>query len=284
VAVTPGAPARVPRLEICSADGPDRAAPPDAEVWPVGGGRVLASAYDRAGWHWLELPGLTTFRFDEGGERVAAMPRPGVRPDTVAEAYRHSALPLVLQARGHEALHASAVVAAAGVAIFCGASGSGKSTTAYGLHRRGYGLWSDDVVALEFRAGAIQAIPLPFDVRLRPPSASLFGLGERGARLAAALPAAPRPLVAVCVLDREHGQGAEPVVEPLAPREAFTAVLAHAFCFSLRDRARKRVMLDRYLAVIARVPAYRVGLGAGLPRFASLLDRLERAIGATGTA
>lgn len=283
MAVTPDAGTRVPELLIDPGAGRETIAPADAEVWPIAGGGVLASAYDRAGWHWLELPGLTTFRFDQDGERVAAIPNPGVGPHAVAEAYRHSALPLVLQARGHEALHASAVVASAGVAIFCGASGSGKSTTAYGLHRRGYGLWSDDVVALEFRGGAIQAIPLPFDMRLRPPSASLFGLGERAVRLAAALPAGPRPLAALCVLDQERARGGRAIVEALAPRQAFTAILAHAFCYRLRDRARKRLMLDRYLAVIARVPAYRVRLGADFPQLGSLLDRLERAIGAAGT-
>ena len=58
---------------------------------------------------------------------------------------------------------------------------SGKSTIAYGLHRRGYRLWADDAVALEVSESAITALPLPFDVRLRPATAALFGLG-RGRR------------------------------------------------------------------------------------------------------
>ena len=86
----------------------------------------------------MELPDLGTFRFDGHGDRVIAAARPGVGAGAIAEAYWHAALPLVLQARGSEVLHASAVLTPGGVVAFCGTSRSGKSTIAYGLHRRGY--------------------------------------------------------------------------------------------------------------------------------------------------
>ena len=132
----------------------------------------------------MDLPGLATFCFDERSDHVVAAPHPGIAADAVAELYWHSALPLVVQARGGEVLHASGVLMPRGVVALCGASMSGKSTIAYGLHRRGYRLWADDAVALEVTESAITALPLPFDVRLRPATAALFGLGERAARLA----------------------------------------------------------------------------------------------------
>src|SRR5512134_3155557 len=83
----------------------------------------------------IDVPGVARLRFDRTGERVEATPEPGVSPVAVSRAYR-DALPLVLQARGSEVLHASAVLGPRGVVALCGASGSGKSTLAYALGRR----------------------------------------------------------------------------------------------------------------------------------------------------
>ena len=176
----------------------------------------------------------------------------------MAELYWHAALPLVVQARGGEVLHASGVLMPRGVVVLCGASKSGKSTIAYGLHRRGHRLWADDAVALEVTESAITAWPLPFDVRLRPATAALFGLGERAARLAGADDSsgdgrAPAPLEAVCVLGRRRGADGRRCLRHSAS-VAYPALLANAYCFSLEDPPRKRLMLERYLSLVARVP------------------------------
>jgi hypothetical protein len=231
----------------------------------------------------MELPGLVTFRFDHAGGPVAALPCPGVGPGSVEEAYRHSALPLVLQALGGEVLHASAVLTARGVVAFCGASGSGKSTIAYGLHRRGHGLWADDAVALGVSEAVITTVRLPFDVRLRPASAALFGLGRRAARLVAGEAGrAVEPLVAVCVLDRGGPACGDVTVAPLRPSAALPAVLPHAYCFSLEDVARKRQMLRRYLALVARVPVLKVEFGGDIEGLAGVLAAIEQAVGEVG--
>jgi hypothetical protein len=220
--------------------------------------------------------------FDDGGERVTAMPDAGVGAEAVAEAYQHFALPMVLQALGHEVLHASAVCSPRGVTAFCGDSGAGKSTIAHGLHRRGHAAWADDAVALDISPAAIDAVPLPFDARLRPASAELFGLGAAAIRLPVAAPPAPLPLLAVCVLTRLDAASGPPALERLAPAAAFAALLPHAFCFSLRDVARKRLMLERYLSLIARVPVFRLAFGTALDGVPAILDRLEPMIGAAG--
>src|SRR5262249_57967250 len=74
VAVTPDAGTRVPELLIDPGAGRETIAPADAEVWPIAGGGVLASAYDRTGWHWLVCAVLRTFSFDHGGHRVQLIP------------------------------------------------------------------------------------------------------------------------------------------------------------------------------------------------------------------
>ncbi len=233
----------------------------------------------------MDLPGLATFRFDGRSDHVVAAPYPGIAADAVAELYWHSALPLVVQARGAEVLHASGVLMPRGVVALCGASKSGKSTIAYGLHRRGYRLWADDAVALEMAGPAITALPLPFDVRLRPATAALFGFGERVARLAGPGDSsgpegrAKAPLEAVCVLDRRHRASGSKILAPLKGSAAYPILLANAYCFSMEDPARKRLMLDRYLSLVARVPVVQLAVPDGLEGLAAILDGLERAFG-----
>jgi hypothetical protein len=88
------------------------------------------------------------------------------------------------------------------------------------------------------------------------------------------------PLVAVCVIDRGSRALGDAALTRLRPSTAFPAVLAHAFCFSLEDLGRKRLMLDRYLGLVARVPVFELGFGEGLAGLAAVLDAIERVIGA----
>jgi len=274
-----------PRLEIVAARRASSSlrAPRSTHptTWRDAAGGVFAYARASGERFWMDLPGVATFCFDERSDHVVAAPHPGIGADAVAELYWHSALPLVVQARGGEVLHASGVLMPRGVVALCGASKSGKSTIAYGLHRRGYRLWADDAVAVGVTEPAIMAVPLPFDVRLRPATAALFGLGEGAARLAgpgdSSEPAgrAPAPLEAVCVL----GRGEPGSLAPLRASEAYPALLANAHCFSLEDPARKRLMLDRYLSLVARVPVMALAVPDGLEGLPAMLDALERAFG-----
>jgi hypothetical protein len=276
-----------PRLELVAArEAPSSLWAPSttaATTWCDAAGGVVAYARASGERYWMDLPGLATFCFDERSDHVVAAPHPGIAADAVAELYWHSALPLVVQARGGEVLHASGVLMPRGVVALCGVSKSGKSTIAYGLHRRGHRLWADDAVALEVTDHAITALPLPFDVRLRPATAALFGLGERAARLAVPddssepVGRAPAPLEAVCVLRR--GAPGSVILAPLKASVAYPALLANAHCFSLEDPGRKRVMLDRYLSVVARVPVVELAVPDGLEGLAAVLDALERAFG-----
>jgi hypothetical protein len=214
---------------------------------------------------------------------VIAVPGPGIGPEAVGDAFRRAALPLVLHAQGWEVLHGSAVLMPGGVVALCGASGSGKSTIAYGLNRRGWSLWADDTLALDVSRRGIRALPVPFDIRLRPPASAHFGLGGGRARLAGG-PAAPAsaPLEAVCVLAREAEPSRGERLVRLGVAEACPAILPHAYCFSLTDRARKRVMLERYLRLLAQVPVFRLRVPAGLGRLPDVLAAIEEAFGAIG--
>ena len=270
-------------LDLPDADG--------ATAWLDGDGAVYARCGADGDRYCVDLPAVAAFRFDRRGPRVVAAARPGVDPRAVADAYWHDALPLVLHARGSEVLHASAVVAPAGVIAFCGASGAGKSTLAYGLHRRGYPLWADDVVALDVSQSAITAVALPFDVRLRPATAALFGERPRLPRLADRASSADSmralPLAAVCLVTRQAGDPsasrAAAVLRRVSPSAAYPRVLAHAFCFHLDEPGRKRAMLERYLAVIARISVFELTVADDLHRLPEVLDMLHGTFG-EGTA
>jgi hypothetical protein len=229
------------------------------------------------------VAGVGSFEFDALAERVTAHPQASVPLAVIEETYARSVLPVVLQSRGTEVLHASAV-RAGGVVAFCGASGIGKSTLAFALSRRGHQLWADDAVAIGLRRPSAIAFSLPFEIRLRPRAVAFF----RTARQAAAAVSIPvpreladqraAPLAAVLVLSR-HDEGADDRsvhIERLQPTAALPALLAHAYCFSLEDPDLKRRMVERYMALAARVPVYALRFRPGFDLLSRVLDQVER--------
>ncbi len=257
-------------LELVRA-GAKAPAPPSADassnVWLDSDGSPAAYGGSDEVSHWMELPGVGSFRFGDG-PRVTVFPANGVRDETVEDAFRRIVLPMALQAEGEEVLHASAVVGPAGVVAVCAVSGTGKTTLAYALSRRGHPLWADDAVAFDSNDDGVLAQPLPFTLRLKGESATLFGDAPTETLYE---PEAER-LAAILVLAREEGIS----VELLDTAAAFPLVLEHAYCFDLDENERKRTMMASYLELAARIPIYRVRMQPGLDRLPALLDRLER--------
>jgi hypothetical protein len=162
-----------------------------------------------------------------------------------------------------------------GVVAFPATAGTGKSTIAYGLSLRGHPVWADDAVAFRPFEGSVEALSLPFSVRLLPDSRSYFE-GARGRsgpdEVASDRPA---PLAAVCVLNRlPETEGPIEVVR-IPHSEGFTVALRHAYCFTLSDRARKRRMLENYLRLSNEVPLFEVRFHQGLRHLEGVLARIE---------
>jgi hypothetical protein len=136
-------------------------------------------------------------------------------------------------------------------------------------------VWADDAVAFEVAGADVTAMPLAFTLRLRPATTEFYGVGADAELVEAA---EPEHLRAVCVLERVENTEAWPRVERLAGAEAFPAALAHAYCFSLADEARKARMTSSYLELVERVPVFRVRLPTGLERLQPLLDEIEETV------
>src|SRR5204863_164361 len=116
---------------------------PEPPSWSFSDGILTAHCRTARGQHTIDLPGLAQFHFRDGSDEVRADARPGASPGAVAEVYRSHVLPFALQALGREVLHASGTLTPAGVVAWCAATGTGKSTLAYGLGRLGFPVWSD---------------------------------------------------------------------------------------------------------------------------------------------
>ncbi len=257
--------------------------PPGLEVdlWRDRDGDVVAEGYTTEHHHWLRLPGFATYRFGRAPGAVTAIPAHETSSEAVVDCHRRFVLPLALQAFRLEVLHASGVVIPGGVVALCGLPRTGKSTLAFGLHRRGYPLWADDSVALDATEG-VTAIPVPFHIRLRPASRAYFAAeaGPTSTRPGAAASPASRagaPLAAIFVLSRIR-DGAGPRAQRLRAAAATPALLHHAQCFTLRDRARKQRMLEQYLAIAGRVPVYELRFQPSFRELPAVLDAVEGAL------
>jgi serine kinase of HPr protein (carbohydrate metabolism regulator) len=194
----------------------------------------------------------------------------------VDDLFRTAVMPLALQVSGYEVLHASAVRTPGGVAAFCGMSGTGKSTVAYGLSRRGYPLWADDAVVFSAADDrATRCFRIPFALHLREASREYFAApatetaGVDSRREAS-------ELTAIVVLERVAAP--TPSVEPVSIAAAMRALLPHAYRFTLTDPARARRTVQSYLDVAARVPVFSARYTPGFVQLPALLDAIEHAV------
>jgi len=258
-----------------SAPTPVGAAPRVVMTDPVGS--PVARGWIEGRDHWLQVPHVATFRFRPGADEIAAYPVTPGSAEELVDAYRTIALPLALQVSGWEVLHASAIASPDGVVAVCAHSGTGKTTTAYGLARRGHTLWADDAVVFESREdGPVLTHPLPFDPNLRAESRAHFGLGHTQVAGGDG-EGDPMPLGAVLVLDRV-AEDSVAGVDRLRPTEALSALLPHSYRFDLADIELRRRTVRSYLELVAQVPVLRVSFVPALDRLDALFDDIERAL------
>jgi hypothetical protein len=251
------------------------------EIWRDTTGAVYAYGERRGNDCWMHVPGVASYRFTPEGKEVAASVADGARSDIVLDAYQRRVLPMAVQVRGYEVLHASAVHSPAGIVAFCGVSQAGKSTIAFGLSRRGYRVWCDDVLAFDLSDPLPSAISLPFQLRLRPTAIEMFGRESVAAEPAgdSNLPGSQTAsLAAVCVLRRADDQPAPVTVRQLAFSDAFLAVLNHACWFTFQDAQDKRRVIDHYMDLTAAIPVFDVAFRSGLQHLPAVLDQIESAL------
>lgn len=236
--------------------------------------RATGWIYTR-GWG-VDLLGVATYRAARGSARIVAEPIPGATEAAVLDGFARQALPLLLQMQGLECLHASAILTDAGVVAMCGVSGTGKSTVAAGLARRGYRMWADDAVVVRTEPGSAPlSVPLPFSSRLDATACQLVRSLPWREPLMPAGDGCARPLIGIAVFERVPA-GA-PDLEALHPVPAFRAVIDHSLS-PLTDLGQNRLLCETHLDLVAKVPVYRIRFSPSARRFGALVTLLVAAI------
>lgn len=257
-------------------------------------GSIWAYSYADAAQQWMHLPGIASFRFGSRDGQAVVIPEartPPVRPAVIEDAYQRVVLPMALQAHGAEVLHASAAIMPEGVVALCGRSHTGKSTIAYGLHRRGHRVWADDALVFDASADSVDAIAYPHRIRIREEAAAYFDLREL--RRQDPDPASwtvleqaqdePAPLVCLFLLERETAASDSVETVRLPSAQAFASVMSNAYVFRLHDSERKRRMIDKYLGLVTHVPVFRMRFRATLDQLPAMLDRIESVVRAVAS-
>jgi hypothetical protein len=316
-------------LEIASRSADEWSVPISAtrvQEWRDRDGRICAIGYAEEGRGWLEWSGLATFAFADGSTEVLAISHAPhlsthqplqstdaqLRDDkqrlAIEDIFHRSATPIILQAFGREALHASAVLIDQRVVGFCGLSESGKSTLAYAIARLGYPHLADDALLLDFAETGEPGGPLvkllPFSPRLRPASQLFFGIGQQSLvenasdlirtappRVTPSLsPTGPTATSAQGTRERLSGRlgmlfvldrnGAPtPRITQMPEADAFTHVLTHAYCFNPVDERSKRRIVANYLSLVSQVRVYRLEFTGELRHLGGMANAVLEAVG-----
>ena len=237
---------------------------PVRQQWlDVDGALVATGGSDRERW-WMHWPALGTYVFGPDGP-VVAYPFPGSSRAALHDSFTRGVIPVVMLARGCEALHASAVLAGTGVVAFCARSGTGKSSLALALALHGAMLWADDTVALTSADDGIESVALPFPVRV---DGRVRGALGKPSNVPAVGPGARQPLRRVYFLTRDLTlDPGRPELTPVTGGSRFERLLAHAHPFELATDTRRRLMIERLLRIAGAVALYEL-------RFAPSLDHL----------
>jgi len=204
-------------------------------------------------------------RYDiEGGDEVRVDPEPGARAEDVLLYLTGSVMGAVLHQRGIFALHAAAVEIGGVAAAIAGPSGTGKSTLATRLVRRGGRLVTDDIAVVEpLSEGEVGVWPGAARVRLDPTGLEALGqpeagLGQAGGNrdkyhlpvgVAWAADARPVPLRRLYIV--EDGTG-DPRIETLTGMEAVRAVVDETYFLNLVPQLGVEARNFRSAAAVAR--------------------------------
>jgi hypothetical protein len=259
--------------------------------WTLPGGEKWLSCAKTEGGYLLRFNELADFTVDRIGSEIVCMPRSGIPEDTIQHLLLDQVIPLVINLRGGEALHASAILTSHGVVAFAGPAGSGKSTITGSLIRTGYSFVSDDCLTLREKDQTILAIPAYPGLRLWD-DAQEHLFGEKGNKKSVAhytsklrvdieegpesYSPEPKPFVRLydIVNSSETDETSDIMIEKLPPRDSFMALVRCAFRLDITDQN----MLTRQFHFLKKVTSSISVLRLSFPRNFRFLPDVQKAI------
>lgn len=259
--------------------------------WHLPRGELWLSFAKMDGNYLLRFNELADFLIKDNGNEIICMPSVKTPSETINHLLLDQVIPLVINLRGGEALHASAVLLPQGVVAFAGPAGSGKSTLAGGFLVFGYRHVSDDCLTLLEKNQDVYAIPAYPGLRLWDDALShLFGdngthesvahyTDKRRFNLEKRLAAhctEPKPLRRLYVIaDLSELEGkTDIVIERLSSRDSFMALVRCAFRLDITDNN----MLRRQFHFLERVASTVSVRRLVYPRDFRLLPTVREAI------
>jgi hypothetical protein len=259
--------------------------------WHLPGGKLWLSFAKINENYLLRFNKLADFLIKKHGRKIVCLSKPGTPKETIEHLLLDQVIPLVINLRGGEALHASAVLSPQGVIGFIGPTGSGKSTIAASLLLGSYPHLSDDCLTLIEKTKGFYVIPAYPGFRLWKDSlAWLFG--DKGNRKLVAhytdklrfvvedrpwtYCTAPMPLRRLYSITPLHKAKEKNniLIEPLSPRESFMAFVKCAFRFDITDHHMLRRQFHFLERAASRVSVRRLSF----PRDFSFLPAICEAI------
>jgi hypothetical protein len=204
---------------------------------------------------------------DRGGSLIACIKRhPGVSELAIRALLLDHVIPPVIALRGRYVLHAAAVRTDAGVCVFAGDSGAGKSTIAAQLTAAGGHFLTDDCLVIDEQDGTVVAWSSHPSIKLRD-DAMQFLTVERtsepvaeyttkrrvpASSLGAGFSLDPLPVARIYFLtrgDEDAAATAEPLIQRLPTSTAFMKLVKHSIRLDSGDRA----MLEREFQFTRRI-------------------------------
>jgi hypothetical protein len=259
---------------------------PTGELW-------LSCAKETHGYR-LRFPEIADFLVDSEGREIVCEAGPETPPATLRHLLLDQVLPLVLNLRGRQALHATAVLTPHGVCAFAGPAGAGKSTLAASFLLAGYPVLSDDCLVLEEDDKTILATPaypglrlwndtleaLGEDLRLSLPVAHytskqrVFALDHCGA-----FPFNPHPVARIYCLERpaemEGANGLHnPIIEDLSHRDGFMKLITSTFHLDIADRTMLVRQFHFFERVVSHVPIRRLRVPSTFSSLPAVRERI----------
>jgi hypothetical protein len=234
--------------------------------WYLPGGELWLSFAKMDGGYLLRFNKLANFFVNGDGKNIVYVPEIEIPSNTIRHLLLDQVIPLVINLRGGEALHASAVLTQEGAIAFAGATGMGKSTLAGSFLSARHPLLSDDCLAIMEKNQDIYAVPAYPGLRLwEDASAWLFGKGKMHNNVAhytdkyqidieiqkETYYTEPQQLkrVYIIVAPPESKEKTDIVIEPLSHRDSFMALVQYAFRLDITDQN----MLKRQFHFLERV-------------------------------
>jgi hypothetical protein len=195
------------------------------------------------------------FLVDRAGQHIRCVARdPAVADLTIRALLLDHVIPPVLALRGRYVLHAAAVRTPAGVCVFAGDSGAGKSTIAAQLAASGNDFLTDDCLVIDERDGSMVAWASHPSLKLRGDAMELLTPGSDSKPVAdyttkrrvsassfgAPFPLEPLPIARLYFLTRgddDAAATAQPLIQRLPPHTAFMKLIKHSIRLDSADRA-----------------------------------------------